>query len=89
MQTWISEKPGSYSSSTRAVGPVSSSREKLLEAALVFRSLFRYAFCCFLNCTDSFCSSIASVLCTFCFTCRAWKPVFRPPLDERNTTEAH
>ena len=29
----------------------------------------RYFFCCFLNWTDSFCSSMASVRCTFCFTC--------------------
>ncbi len=39
------------------------------EGASFCLSLLRYAFCCFRNWTDNRCSSIASVLCTLCFTC--------------------
>jgi hypothetical protein len=73
----MSENPGSRSSSpARPPGAASSSTAKppLPGAGAAARSLVRYAFCCLRNASESFCSSIASVRCTFCFTCAARAP---------------
>ena len=71
----VSLNPGSYSSSWPALRPVSSSTAKPPEAPSLWLMSMRYFFCCLRNCTDSFCSSMASVRCTFCLTCA--QPVAR------------
>ena len=71
--TWRSENPGSYSSSPLDVGPLLSRTERLLGDSVVpffWLTFLRNCFCCFLKASDIFCNSIASVLCTFCLTCR-------------------